>query len=162
MKRSRDIKIRTRKFKVGDLVYWRRNAGKKVESIWKGPGIITEAKFDTVFVVKSRREVKVMHHDKLKMCKSRQLPKWLVLYKSRLSGESAVRDRVSSPTSDVAQPLGATGSGVSPGDPRSKEKTKVGPQPAEQVGPYLGTRKRVREMSNQPNKPSTPKRPKVT
>lgn len=27
-------------------------AGKKVESIWKGPGIIVKAKSDTVFIVK--------------------------------------------------------------------------------------------------------------
>jgi hypothetical protein len=53
MKRDHDLKIHTCKFKVGDLVYWRHNAGKKVESVWKGPGVIIEAKSDTVFAVKS-------------------------------------------------------------------------------------------------------------
>lgn len=63
MKRAHDIRLRTCSFRVGD---WRRNAGKKVESIWKCSGIIVKAKSDTVFIVKSRREVLTMHHDKLK------------------------------------------------------------------------------------------------
>ena len=33
---------------------------------------------DSVYIVKSRREQKVMHHDKLKLCESRKVPKWLV------------------------------------------------------------------------------------
>lgn len=33
MKRDYDLYIRKRVYKVGDLVYWRRNAGKKVESV---------------------------------------------------------------------------------------------------------------------------------
>lgn len=47
-------------FRVGDLVYWRHNAGKKVESIWKGPVITVKAKSDTLFIVNSRREVRTM------------------------------------------------------------------------------------------------------
>lgn len=103
-----------------------------------------------------------MHHDKLKTCESRQLPKWLITYHRKLSGEPADRDSDSTPVCVVAEPLGATGSGLSPGDPGSKQKTRVEPKPAERVGPYMGTRKRVRERLSKPNKPSTPKRPKAT
>ena len=41
MKRDYDLHMRTKKYKdtYGDLVYWRRNAGKKVQSVWLGPGI---------------------------------------------------------------------------------------------------------------------------
>ena len=46
---------------------------KKVESVWKGPKVIIEVKSDSVYIAKSRREQKVMHHDK-----SRKLQKWLV------------------------------------------------------------------------------------
>lgn len=53
MKRDYDIRAREHQFKVGDAVYWRRNAGKNVESMGMGPGIIVEAKSDTVFAVKS-------------------------------------------------------------------------------------------------------------
>ena len=162
MKRSHDIKIRTRKYKVGDFVYWRRNAGKKVESVWRGPGVIIEAKSDTIFVVKSRREVKVMHHDKLKKCESRQLPKWLINYQNKFPGQSVDRDGDSSLVHGVVRSLGTADSGLSPEDPESGNKSTVSPKPAETVGPYMGTRKRVRERAEQSKKSKSPKRPKAT
>lgn len=66
--------------KVDDAVYWRRNAGKKVESMWIGPVVIINAKFDEVFADKSRRDVKVMNHDEQKQCEARKLPQRLVDY----------------------------------------------------------------------------------
>ena len=36
---------------------------KKVESVWKGPKVIIEVTSDSVYIAKSRREQKVMHHD---------------------------------------------------------------------------------------------------
>ena len=75
---KRDLRVREQKFKVGDLIYWRRNVVKKVESVWRGPGVIIYVNSDSVYIVKSRRKQKVMHHDKLKLCESRKLPKWLV------------------------------------------------------------------------------------
>ena len=77
MKLDCDLRVRVQKFNVGYLVYWLRNVGKKVESVWRGPGVIIEVKSDSVHIVKARREQKVMHHDKLKLCESRKLPKWL-------------------------------------------------------------------------------------
>lgn len=78
MKWNCDLCIKERKFKVGDIVYWHRNVGEKVESIWMGPGMIVEIKSNSVYVVKSCREHKVIHHDKLKLCESGELPKWMV------------------------------------------------------------------------------------
>lgn len=48
---------------------------KNVESIWKDPGITVKAKSDTLFIVKSRREVRTMHHDKLKKCEATEIPR---------------------------------------------------------------------------------------
>ena len=78
MKRDYDLHMRTKKYKdtYGDLVYWRRNAGKKVQSVWLGPGIVTQIKSDTVRY-SDPQEVKILHHDKLRPCISRQLPKWI-------------------------------------------------------------------------------------
>ena len=75
MKRDCDLRVCEQKFNVGELVYWERNVGKKVESVWRGPGVVIEVNSDSVYIVKSRREQKVMHHDKLKLCESRKLPK---------------------------------------------------------------------------------------
>ena len=68
---KRDLCVRDQKIKVRYLVYWRRNVVKKVESVWRGPAVIIEVKLDSVYIVKSRRKQKVMHHDKLKLCESR-------------------------------------------------------------------------------------------
>lgn len=51
MKRDYDLHTRERQYKVGDLVYWRRNAGKKVESVWLGPGVVIAVKSDTIYEV---------------------------------------------------------------------------------------------------------------
>ena len=51
----------------------RRYVGRKVEYLWRGPGVIIEVKSDSMYIVKSRREQKVMHHDKLKLCESRRM-----------------------------------------------------------------------------------------
>lgn len=69
MKQDFDIRAREHQFKLGEAVYWHQNAGKKVESMWIGPGVIVEAKSNTVFAVKSCREVKIMHHEKLKVAR---------------------------------------------------------------------------------------------
>lgn len=41
-----------------------------------------------VFVVKSRREVKIMHHDKLKKCEAQKLPLLVIEYTKLLLSES--------------------------------------------------------------------------
>lgn len=83
MKRDYDLHIRERQYKVGDLVYWRRNAGKKVESVWLGPGVVIAVKSDTIYEVRTRRDVLILHHDKLKICQARELPKWIRDYQAR-------------------------------------------------------------------------------
>lgn len=82
MKRAHGIRMRTCPFRVGDfkLVYWRRNAGKKMEYIWKGTGVMVKAKSDIGFIVKSHREVQTMLHDKLKKCEATEIPRWLRNY----------------------------------------------------------------------------------
>lgn len=49
-----------------------------------GLGVVIGRKCDTGFAVKSHREIKIMHHDKIKKCAARKLPKWLVEYKNNL------------------------------------------------------------------------------
>jgi hypothetical protein len=39
MKRDHDLHLQKKTNKVGDLMYWRRIAEKKVQSVWLGPGL---------------------------------------------------------------------------------------------------------------------------
>ncbi|XP_062569752.1 transcription factor 19-like [Saccostrea cucullata] len=102
-----------------------------------------------------------MHHDKLKRCESRQLPKWLINNKNKLPGQSVPRNGESSPTHDAVAPLGTADSAISPESPGSGGHPKVSSKPAES-GPYMGTRKRVRERLDQSKQPQSPKRPRAT
>ena len=63
IKRDYDLHMCSKKYKVGDLVYWRRNVGKNVQSVWFGLGIVTQIKSDTVYVSRTRRNLKLVHHD---------------------------------------------------------------------------------------------------
>ena len=58
MKRDCDLCVREQKCNVGDFVCYRRNAGIKVESVWRGPGVFMEVKLDSVYVVKSLTDQK--------------------------------------------------------------------------------------------------------
>ena len=64
IKRDYDLHMRTKKYKFGgDLVYWRRNVGKNVQSVWFGLGIVTQIKSDTVYAILTPRNLKLIHHD---------------------------------------------------------------------------------------------------
>ena len=63
IKRDYDLHMRTKKYKFGDLVYWRRNVGNNVQSVWFGLGIVTLIKSDTVYVIRTRRNLKLIHQD---------------------------------------------------------------------------------------------------
>lgn len=62
-KRAHGISLRICKFRVGDLVYWRRNA----EREWK----------------KSHREVWAMHDDNWPKCEATEIPQRLVTIRSK-------------------------------------------------------------------------------
>lgn len=47
----------TKKYKIGNKVNLRRNAWKKVQFFWLGPGAITQIKSDTVYAICTRRDV---------------------------------------------------------------------------------------------------------
>ena len=63
IKRDYDLHIRTTKYKVSNLVYWPLNVGKNVQSVWFGLRIVTQIKSDTVYVSRTRRNLKLIHHD---------------------------------------------------------------------------------------------------
>ncbi|XP_062591792.1 death-inducer obliterator 1-like [Saccostrea cucullata] len=130
MKSDYDLHLRERKYKV----YWRRNAGKKVESVWLGPGVVLEVKSDTIYSIRTRRDVIVMHHDKLKACNARQIPKWIKDYKAREEQESIT---------DETQPLTQ--------NPKPSEKPKQSKAGTGGDAPYLRTRSRSGTSQGQPS-----------
>ena len=76
MKRDCDLRVREHTFNVGDLVYWRVKLAKRLNLHGEDPELSFRS--NSVYIVKSFWEQKVMHHDQLKFCESRHLPKLLV------------------------------------------------------------------------------------
>jgi hypothetical protein len=157
MKRDYDVKVRGAAFGVGDLVYWRRNVGKKVESKWMGPGIIVEVKSDTIYAVKLRKQIKIIHFDKLKICRSRQIPQWLRDFQAKNDpvGDGTLDTRVtprgsamhSQSHSNPNQPLNTSNSAVN-SKHHSINPTKPGERSVNQdkMSPYF-TRSKAKGTS---------------
>ena len=81
-KRSYDVRLKVSYFEVGDVVYQIDSSTKikqcnKLRSIFKGPYLVVEVLSPILFKIKNRKRESVVHHDRLKPCKDRNLPIWL-------------------------------------------------------------------------------------
>ncbi|VDI79723.1 nucleosome-remodeling factor subunit BPTF [Mytilus galloprovincialis] len=81
LKRDYDLKVVVKRFKVGDLVYQLDTAtikGKcrKLTPSWKGPGVVVESLTPYLYRVKMKTAMVVAHHDRIKLCKDREVPNW--------------------------------------------------------------------------------------
>ncbi|XP_071948705.1 uncharacterized protein [Antedon mediterranea] len=77
-----NLKLLERTYAVGDKVYVFdqtkiKGKNKKLNAPWKGPGVVTEVLAPYAFRVRLRIKVFVIHHDKLKLCRDRDLPNWI-------------------------------------------------------------------------------------
>ena len=82
MKKDYDLKVLEKQYQPGDLVYVLDTAqikgkSKKLSPPWKGPGIILTRVTPYVYKVKLQRVVFTTNHDRLKICKDRNIPSWL-------------------------------------------------------------------------------------
>ena len=95
--------VRERTFDVGDLVYI-RNSGrvlgqsKKLLPIWKGPFVITKVVSRFLYRIAGRKREYVKHHDKLRICKDRNIPLWVI--RKQQSIIDLVGPRTTATTSD--------------------------------------------------------------
>ena len=89
MKRDYDLKVHLHSYKIGDCVYIldtaiKKGTSKKLAKPWKGPGIILKMLTPYLFRVKLQRTIVTVHHDRITLCQSRQLPSWINRYKTNL------------------------------------------------------------------------------
>lgn len=81
-KRTYDIKSNTRSYEVGDVVYMvdtssKVGQSKKLRKPWIGPFVIVYKFNHVLYRIQGKKENKVVHHDRLKLCQDRDLPLWL-------------------------------------------------------------------------------------
>ena len=97
MKRDYDVKIRSREYKPGDLVYVLDTAkikgrAKKLDPPWKGPGIVVERLSSYIYKIKLQSIAFITNHDRLKPCLDRKIPAWLRQCQHRLAaGEDILK-----------------------------------------------------------------------
>ena len=81
-KKTYDLKLCSRSYEVGDIVYKLESACKpgqsrKLNKVWSGPYLVIKALSPVLFKIKGRRKEWVTHHDRLKPCKDRSIPFWM-------------------------------------------------------------------------------------
>ena len=88
-KRDYDLRAHARTYEAGDLVYELNSAtvigqSSKLQPPWKGPLLITRVVSPILYAVKGRRDVRIVHHDRLKVCEDRDVPLWIRRARHRL------------------------------------------------------------------------------
>ena len=87
MKRDYDLRILERSYEEGDLVYLLDTASykgkcRKLSPPWKGPAVITKKVSASLFRVKLKNAIFFVNHDRLKPCRDRKVPAWIMKWKS--------------------------------------------------------------------------------
>lgn len=94
-----DKKLFLRVYSKGDLVYkldesTKIGESKKLRPVLEGPYVVLEAITPSLYRLVNRRKTCVVHHDKLRICRSRGVPYWLRRKRSQLLGLTEVPEEV--------------------------------------------------------------------
>ena len=81
-KRDYDLRLHTNSFNLGDTVLiidTTQSKGKspKLQTLWKGPFVITKKLGPVLFRVENNKKSLVLHHDRLKAYEGETLPHWV-------------------------------------------------------------------------------------
>ena len=77
-KRTHDTRITQNHFTPGQAVYKRSHRGGKLDIPWEGPYVVVRILSDCLYLIKDKRRVYAVHHDRLKPCHAdTRLPKWV-------------------------------------------------------------------------------------
>ena len=133
-KKLYDRKLAHTKYEVGDLVYKRDTATKKGQSpklkpVWKGPYLVESVLSPVLIRIGERKQSKIVHHDRLILCRDRAVPLWLRRRRHRLL--STKEGATGKTTEDVLGNLNLDESGEDLGiielieeDPHDKSKVE--------------------------------------
>ena len=88
-KQDYDHKLHHTIFERGDLVYKIDSASKvgqnnKLKSVFMGPFIVLERISPLLYRITGRKRVSVVHHDRIRQCKDRDIPLWVQQKRSQL------------------------------------------------------------------------------
>jgi hypothetical protein len=89
-KKTYDLKVYQNTFNEGDLVYAldtsrQAGVGSKLKPIWRGPCLVEKVLSPVLYRLRDRKRSQVLHHDRIKPCRDRQVPMWLRRLRHQLS-----------------------------------------------------------------------------
>jgi len=81
-KRDYDLKTNQQLYNIGDVVLKTNSASKigqsrKLKQPWRGPYVISDRKSPVLYKIKDKKTESVIHHDRLKLYLTTELPAWL-------------------------------------------------------------------------------------
>ena len=93
------MRIAEHKYKCGDLVLKRVKGVepgrcKKLQALWHGPWVVVEAISPALYKIKDRRRTAIVHHDMIKECRDRVIPRWVSALKRELGIEDIQAESV--------------------------------------------------------------------
>ena len=109
-KRDYDLKLVEHQYKVGDFVYEIASATKvgqssKLKKMWKGPFVVTKVLSPVLYQIKAKKDTRVVHHDRLKICLDRDIPHWLVHQRDPLIQGTRSTDSIPTNVNNAHQAL---------------------------------------------------------
>ncbi|VDH98113.1 Hypothetical predicted protein [Mytilus galloprovincialis] len=81
-KQAYDLRVVAHQYKVGDVISKLDTASlpgkcKKLNPMWRGPGVILKRISPYLYKVKMKKALTTVNHDRLKLCRDRELPAWV-------------------------------------------------------------------------------------
>ncbi len=89
MKKDYDLRVRSRAYSVGEVVYVlntasKKGVSKKLAIQWNGPGLVVRRITPYLYKVQLRKTTSTTNHDRMKLCLTTTLPSWLTKAKEVL------------------------------------------------------------------------------
>ena len=82
-KKDYDTRLSQNKLSLGMLVYKLKPVHRKLETAWTGPYVVVGILSSVVYKIQNKYSTEVIHHDRLRPCHSKDIPKWAKALRSK-------------------------------------------------------------------------------
>lgn len=86
-KKDYDTRVSQSSYRVGELVFKYNDVAKKLQEKWQGPFIISKVLSPVLYEICNKNKTSIVHHDKLKLYLTEDIPKWVMDFRHRLQAQ---------------------------------------------------------------------------
>ena len=69
-----------------------KGVSKKLVKPWQGPGVVLQRITPALYLVKTKEDTRVVHHDKMRLCKDRITPSWARQFQANVKHWESAED----------------------------------------------------------------------